>query len=185
MPNRYIKTGQYIQCKACGKEVYAAPWEIKRRKGKMFCSKTCTYRGRECTMLFQKGHPKSFLGKRIHTQETRLKISRSQLGKMRKNPNDLITPFDRRERLRFRNTMQKLIFIRDEYICQICFSEKSGNLSVDHIKSWAKFPELRFIASNCRTLCMACHYYVTFKRKIPEGLIWGHNLCKAGRRVAI
>jgi len=28
---------------------------------------------------------------------------------------------------------------------------------------------------------MACHYYVTFKRKMPEGIIWGHNF---SRRIA-
>lgn len=78
------------------------------------------------------------------------------------------------ERSRFRHTMQQKIFIRDNYTCQIC-DQYSGSLQVDHIKSWADYPELRFEESNCRTLCMACHYYVTFKRKLPQGVVWGHN----------
>ena len=53
-----------------------------------------------------------------------------------------------------------------------------GSLSVDHIKSWANYPELRFREDNCRTLCMACHYYITFKRKLPQGVVWGHGLNK-------
>lgn len=44
---------------------------------------------------------------------------------------------------------------RDGYICIMCSSKK--NLEVDHIKPWCKFPKLRFIISNGRTLCKKCH----------------------------
>lgn len=84
------------------------------------------------------------------------------------------------ERTRFRMNVQKRVFRRDNYTCQVC-DQHGGYLQVDHMKSWAKFPELRFEESNCRTLCMACHYYVTFKRKLPKGIIWGHNF---SRRIA-
>jgi len=84
---------------------------------------------------------------------------------------------DHAERTRFRDTMQALIFERDDFTCQVCF-KRGGYIQVDHIQSWAEFPELRFVADNCRTLCMPCHYYVTFKRKMPEGTVWGHNLSK-------
>ena len=80
-------------------------------------------------------------------------------------------------RQQFRKQLQLKILERDNYTCQVC-SQYSGNLQVDHIKSWKNHPELRFDLDNCRTLCMACHYYVTFKRKMPEGTIWGHNLCR-------
>lgn len=86
-----------------------------------------------------------------------------------------ITPEDRKERLKFRHIMQQKIFARDNYTCQICDAYGSP-IQVDHIKGWAKHPELRFEESNCRTVCMACHYYVTFKRKLPQGVVWGHNL---------
>ena len=88
-----------------------------------------------------------------------------------------ITPLDKLERRRFHKTMQKIVLQRDDYTCQIC-DVRGHYLQVDHIKGWSKYPELRFDINNCRTVCMACHYYVTFKRKIPEGIIWGHNLSR-------
>ena len=84
---------------------------------------------------------------------------------------------DHTERTHFRRTKQMQVFKRDNFTCQICY-QYSGNLQVDHIKSWAKYPDLRFEIDNCRTLCMACHYYITFKKKIPEGMVWGHNLSR-------
>ena len=86
-----------------------------------------------------------------------------------------ITSEDRNERIKFRKKLQKEIFKRDNFTCQICF-ETGKSLSVDHIKSWSKYPKLRFEKKNCRTLCMACHYFITFKRKLPPNKVWGHNL---------
>lgn len=63
------------------------------------------------------------------------------------------------------------VFLRDNYTCQIC-DQYGGYLHADHIKPWKDAPELRYDPSNGRTLCVACHYYVTFKRKMPEGLKW-------------
>lgn len=84
---------------------------------------------------------------------------------------------DYRERRRFREIMQKLIFNRDNYQCQIC--ESKQDLQVDHIQSWAEFKELRFEPENCRTLCAKCHYKITFKREMPETTkAWGHNLTR-------
>ena len=82
------------------------------------------------------------------------------------------------ERRRFRNSMQKLVFERDNYTCQLCW-ERGGKLQVDHIQSWAEYVELRFSMDNCRTLCMDCHYFITYGRRRPENIIWGHNF---GRR---
>jgi len=49
-----------------------------------------------------------------------------------------------------------LVLKRDNYSCQIC-SKKGKSLEMDHIKEWCNYPELRFEASNCRTLCHVCH----------------------------
>lgn len=68
--------------------------------------------------------------------------------------------------------IRHLIYERDDYTCQIC-NKRGGNLHVDHIKKFADNPELRFEANNCRTVCVPCHYYITFKRKMPSNCSWG------------
>lgn len=100
-----------------------------------------------------------------------------QIGKNHWNWKGGITTEDKKLRLKFRKTMQMKIFARDNYTCQVC-DIYGSNIQVDHIKSWKDYPELRFDMKNCRTLCMACHYYVTFKRKLPNGVVWGHNLSR-------
>lgn len=85
------------------------------------------------------------------------------------------------ERTRFKDLIQKQVFARDNYTCQQC-GVKGGKLQVDHIQSWAEYVELRFNMNNCRTLCMACHYQITFGKPMPKNIkSWGHNLV---RRVA-
>lgn len=67
---------------------------------------------------------------------------------------------------------KRLVLQRDNFTCQICNVE-GGYLHVDHIKPFSTHPELRHDVNNGRTLCRACHYYVTFKRKLPKGSKWG------------
>lgn len=80
------------------------------------------------------------------------------------------------DRVKFRRTIQKQVFERDNYTCQLC-GQKSGNLQVDHIQSWKDYVELRFSIANCRTLCMDCHYFITWGKTKPDNIkTWGHNL---------
>lgn len=52
---------------------------------------------------------------------------------------------------------RKAVFERDNYTCVWCGDNKGGNLEADHIKPFAKFPCLRFVVENGRTLCKLCH----------------------------
>ena len=118
---------------------------------------------------------KGMLGKK-HNEEARRKISESHKGAKSYLWRGGITPQNKLERIKFRNKLQKLIFERDNYTCQIC-DVRGGILQIDHIQSWAKFKELRFDPDNCRTLCVKCHYKITFGREMPESIkTWGHSL---------
>jgi len=48
------------------------------------------------------------------------------------------------------------VFYRDNFTCQGC-NNVGGYLTAHHIKSWAKYPELRFEVNNGITLCDNCH----------------------------
>lgn len=72
------------------------------------------------------------------------------------------------------------VFIRDNFTCQVC-NQYAGYLHADHIQSWAEYEDLRFEVSNGRTLCVPCHYYVTFKKKMPVGSLWcNYRLTRKG-----
>lgn len=87
-----------------------------------------------------------------------------------------ITEKNRLERNLFSKTFRKKVFERDNYTCQTCF-KRAVSLHVDHIKSWADYPDLRFEIENCRTLCIDCHYKITFKKPKPKGIKnWGRNM---------
>ena len=85
---------------------------------------------------------------------------------------DGVTSENKLLRTKFNRTTAAQVLKRDNYTCQIC--EQHGcHLHIDHIKSWSKYPELRFELSNCRALCRACHYYITFKKIMPDSSTWG------------
>ena len=107
--------------------------------------------------------------------ETRKAISASKQGIALDEWNGFSTSSNRLERKRFRREIQKKVFERDNYTCQIC-GIRGGYLQVDHIQSWADYIELRFEMKNLRTLCMDCHYFITFGKNKPDNVIWGHNL---------
>lgn len=68
-----------------------------------------------------------------------------------------------------------------KYCSSKCYQEQIDPTSYLPIQPWAEYVELRFDINNCRTLCMACHYKITFGKDMPKGVTaWGHNLSQIG-----
>lgn len=61
-----------------------------------------------------------------------------------------------------------LVYRRDDFTCQLC-KQVGKNLEAHHIKSWSKYPKLRYNINNGITLCKKCHKLVTkFKIDVVE-----------------
>lgn len=172
------------KCKICLKEFLGEKYYVNSGR-KKYCSKKCLGKANSIRMAGK-------INENLATPEVIEKMARSKMGKPstkkgRRYP-DLQgenssnwkggkTSQDRLERVRFRRLMHKVILKRDDYACATC-NIRGVNMHVDHIKSWAEYPDLRFVESNCQTLCMKCHYKKTFGKDIPKGVSWGNNLCR-------
>ncbi len=83
--------------------------------------------------------------------------------------NPLLTSKDRDRTRAYDGYKQfhKAALKRDEYTCQVC-KRIGGNLTVHHIISYSKNPELRTKEDNGITLCKKCHYGVHRGAKMEE-----------------
>ncbi len=59
---------------------------------------------------------------------------------------------------------RKSVFIRDNFICQICFL-RGGSLRANHIKRFIDYPLLRLEIDNGITICTRCDYQFVFNRE--------------------
>lgn len=94
---------------------------------------------------------------RHHSIQTRLKLSIMRRGPNGSNWQGGIC--ESTELLRHTieyKIWREAIFGRDNYTCREC-KRRGGRLHPHHIKSFAKFPELRFDVNNGFTLCEDCH----------------------------
>lgn len=123
-------------CLQCGKWY---PWTNDK-----FCSKTCCGKYRKGKNLTQ-SHIDSLKGPRLHM---RGENAYNYTGTTKAR----ITAMGRYEYREWR----RQVFERDDYTCQHC-KKRGCYLNADHIKPYAKYPELRYDIDNGRTLCVDCH----------------------------
>jgi len=181
--------GQYIglepfkkECIFCGKYYFISGSSRSRRiKKSKFCSTKCRYSLGHSDETRKKisssitGDKNPFYGKH-HSKELKEKISKlssSRTGDKSGRWKGGITP----KYLKIRHSKKYSnwrfsVFERDNFTCQIC-GNKNIYLHADHIKPFAYFPKLRFDINNGRTLCIKCHYFVTWNKEINEGSKWG------------
>lgn len=57
------------------------------------------------------------------------------------------------------------VYERDNYTCQMC-NARGCRLNAHHIKSYARFPSLRYDVSNGVTLCESCHKFVHSRKGV-------------------
>jgi hypothetical protein len=104
------------------------------------------------------------------SEETRKKIAKANKGKLAGDKHPCwkggITPENRiiRHSSEFEEWRKK-VFKRDNWTCRDCGKRGNGELHAHHIKSFAKYPELRFDVNNGLTLCEDCHKK-TFKKEL-------------------
>jgi hypothetical protein len=154
----------YYNCQVCGKKFKRHSCQVNPK----FCSNKCAGK-------FRKGKKRPKFSK-----EWIENLSKSHKGVQAKEKHPKwkggITKKNHLERNRFRDEVQKQVFERDNYTCQMC-DVRGGILHVDHIQSWSEYPDLRFDINNCRTLCNKCHYKITFGKEMPEEAIyWGNHI---------
>lgn len=184
-----------VVCNFCEKEFLVKP---SRKNRVRYCSKDCMTNSQKCKKMLpqvreaiHKANVGSVPWNRGLTGIKTGLIGGTPWNKGKKRPemtgeNNFnwkggVTSSSRKERILFGQTIRKLVLERDNYTCQIC-EARNGNgknvyLEVDHIQPWAEYVEGRFSMNNCRTLCMACHYKITFNREMPETITrWGGGI---------
>lgn len=140
-------TGIIKKCLKCNK-VFRVPLSLNRVN---YCSRSCS----------KKGKPSPRKGVKL-SKETRKKMRITSLQCAPKGDKHYKWKGGRSRgyktgyySTRYRN-WRTAVFTRDNFQCKDC-GAKHIYLTAHHIKSFAKYPELRFDINNGITLCEPCH----------------------------
>ena len=111
------------------------------------------------------------------SEEHKRKLSESHKGFKSYNWKGGITPENKKIRESFEmKEWKKSVFKRDNWTCCNC-RIRGVKLEAHHIKSFSKYPKLRFDINNGMTLCRGCHKLTdSFGKNIkPEDITHGTN----------
>lgn len=176
------KRGECRNCLICNKSFWIRTSRIKTGRGK-YCSRKCkglASRRKHFSIIteFKKGNTPYFKG-RLMPEDVKDKISKANTGRKQsleeiKNRIESIKKaWDKKGRKKYKRYIhltatpeykqwRSAIFKRDDFTCQNC-GKTNCYLHVHHIKSWVKYPELRFDTKNGITLCFECHNLIPKK----------------------
>ena len=95
---------------------------------------------------------------KITSKETKKRMSESMKGENNPAWKGGITPKRKKDYNSLKHKQWRTaIYERDNYTCQRCGDNKSGNLRAHHIESYNSSPELRTTILNGITFCKDCH----------------------------
>jgi len=148
------RTKEKRVCLVCNKEFFP----FNYRSGK-YCSVECRNSvsippSRIGCSSWNKGIPiTKEQNEKLNSKEAKRKARDTYI----KNHPNLITPESvRLRRNKKTDDWRNSVFKRDFYTCHDC-GKRGGRLNAHHIKSWSKYPELRWDNNNGLTLCIECH----------------------------
>lgn len=151
---RVLKPAQWCDIKRgkfsgnCSKCCYSKDWKLKISKAHI---------GKKHSVEHNRKMSEALKGRK-HTEEAKRKMSEAQKGEKGSNWKGGITPKHLMIRMGIEYRLwREAVFTRDNWTCQKCEDNKSGNLNSHHIHNFADYPELRTSIENGITLCEKCH----------------------------
>ena len=164
-----------IKCLFCGKERYVFYGDKARGKGK-YCNRLCWdkhkrklpkfIRCKYCGRDFENKtsqRTKRFCSRDCYANYLKGKYPVNLKGKRGVKPRTYhLTKRPKHEGVEYKEWRMK-VFKKDNFTCQICGKtsnelKKQGiKICADHIKPYCNYPELRYVVSNGRTVCVPCH----------------------------